>query len=464
MERILSKYQVEKPKKTKTREISDRHIAPCLVNGLEAFEGEINLGNEDNMISIEFAVKLCLDYEERFGKKIIKKELIMALRGEIYFLKFIINPKQDDVEPCVIFGRSFMHLTKGIVDFGNVTITIYPELDLFLEDSDESRKSVDDWDFELDKIYFGDIPKMEGADIPCYVCKMGKSDKNKRKPVIETMAYSDKYKKILDEICLDKMKLDGENSIEEEKAFNKIKGKALIEKDDPRAFIIPIRLEGKINLNALVDTGSDINVLPYRIYQELRRDDIEKVNKVTMIIAKFLILDMPIDRDAPALVRRGFLHTCGSILNTIERITSTYDGFCHQTFRAAKTSINTTESDSDDEEEFGIKRNKFGAPIYGPQPAKYLNCHDPLDRFIALQETKGTHDHEARSSRSKRSRQHESVEESMLPHVNQQYLLWEGCTQAAKSHYNTRLEEIKKMLTIRLTVEGMNEEIFTSDA
>ncbi|GJW11417.1 RNA-directed DNA polymerase, eukaryota, reverse transcriptase zinc-binding domain protein [Tanacetum coccineum] len=110
----------------------------------EAYDGEINLGNEENMLSDEFALKLWLDCEERFGKKIIKKELIVALRGEIYFVKFIINPKQDDVDPCVIFGRSFMRLTKGIVDFGNETITIYPELDPFWEDSDESQKSVDD--------------------------------------------------------------------------------------------------------------------------------------------------------------------------------------------------------------------------------------------------------------------------------------------------------------------------------
>ncbi|GKD03312.1 hypothetical protein Tco_1178286 [Tanacetum coccineum] len=70
---------------------------------------------------------------------------------------------------------------------------------------------------------------------------------------------------------------------------------------------------------------------------------------VTTIIAKFLILDMPIDRDTPILVARGFLYTCGRILNTIERITSTFDGICHQMFRAAKTSLDTAESDSGDE-------------------------------------------------------------------------------------------------------------------
>ncbi|GKC96183.1 hypothetical protein Tco_1161625 [Tanacetum coccineum] len=51
-----------------------------------------------------------------------------------------------------------------------------------------------------------------------------------------------------------------------------------------------------------------------------------------------------------------------------------------------KTSLNTKESDSDDEEDYKIQRNKFGAPVYGLKPTKYLNCHDPLDRSIALQE------------------------------------------------------------------------------
>ncbi|GKD39321.1 hypothetical protein Tco_1259528, partial [Tanacetum coccineum] len=71
------------------------------------------------------------------------------------------------------------------------------------------------------------------------------------RPVIKTMAYHDKYKKILDEIWNDK------------------------EKNDPGAFIFPIRLKGKVNKNAMADTGSDINTMPYRIYEQLGRDDLK---------------------------------------------------------------------------------------------------------------------------------------------------------------------------------------------
>ncbi|GJX82278.1 hypothetical protein Tco_0331759 [Tanacetum coccineum] len=269
--------------KMETDEVSDRYVAPCFVNGLEDYDGEINLGKEENMISNEFAVKLCLDYEEKFGHKVIRKELIMALRGEIYFVKFIIKPEQDDVEPGVIFGRSFMRLTKGIADFGHGTITIYPELDPFLDDSEESGKS-----------------------------------------------------------------LDGEMSIEEEEAINKIKGEALIEKEDPGADDAETVNKGITMLNH--SKAEPMGVIK-NVFCQVR---------VTNIIAKFLILDMPIDRDTPVLVRRGFLHTCSSILNTIERITSTFGRICHQTFRVAKTNLNTEESDSDDEEVKTWITNDFG--------------------------------------------------------------------------------------------------------
>ncbi|GJZ63153.1 hypothetical protein Tco_0619574 [Tanacetum coccineum] len=107
---------------------------------------------------------------------------------------------------------------------------------------------------------------------------------------------------------------------------------------------------------------------------------------VTTLIAKFLILNIPIDRDSPIVVGRGFLRTIGGIVNTSERLFSTFDGFCHQTFRAARSNVmRNAESDSDDEEDYQIKRNKFRAPIYGPKPAPYLNCNDPDERSLAIQ-------------------------------------------------------------------------------
>ncbi|GKB29258.1 hypothetical protein Tco_0868659 [Tanacetum coccineum] len=169
----LSFYRME------TDEISEQYIAPCFVNGLESYDGEVNLEFVENLISNEFAVKLCLDYEVKKGKKLVKKELIVALKGELYFVKFTINPEEDDFKPGVILGRSFLRLAKGVVDFGNVVITINPEPDPFEDDYEKTGKSSDDWEQLLD-FYFDDVPKF-GKELPPFICKMGKRNRNKKR-------------------------------------------------------------------------------------------------------------------------------------------------------------------------------------------------------------------------------------------------------------------------------------------
>ncbi|GKE96727.1 hypothetical protein Tco_1581582, partial [Tanacetum coccineum] len=160
--------------------------------------------------------------------------------------------------------------------------------------------------------------------------------------------------------------LDGKTVKEEEEAVKRIKGEALKEKEDLGAFIFPIRLEGQAEAMRMLT-----NVLCHV--------------GVTTLITKFMILDIPIDRDSPIVVGRGFLRTIGAIVNTPERLFSTFDGFCHQTFFAARSDfMRNAESDSDDKEEYQIKRNKFGEPIYGPKHAPYLDYNDPDELSLAI--------------------------------------------------------------------------------
>ncbi|GJW03705.1 hypothetical protein Tco_1562561 [Tanacetum coccineum] len=444
--------------KMDTEEDSDRYIAQCFVNGLYASDGEINLEKNDNLISNDYAVKLCLEYEVRKGKKLVKKELMVLLRGEIYFVQFIINPEEDEFEPGLIFGRSFLRSANAIVNFGEGTITIQPDFDPFLLSSDEEGKpNLDDLETLLD-FDFDEVPQTE-TDLPPMVCKMGKGSRNKKKvmenimyfnngvgpsssigipltqeeakkralahnismryeileevrPVIETLAYNDKYRKLLDEIWADKVRLDGMIKPEEEKAMAKMKGQMLKEKKDPGAFIFPIRLEGRINENALADTGSDTNTMPYRIYEQLGRDDIMKEDRnITMInyteaevtgrlvnvlcqvgfttlSDKFLILEKLVDRDAPIVVGRGFLDTIRGNIDILNRIFTTFNGCTRQTYRAAKSEkIRIAESDSDDEEDYVIKRNDMGTPIHNSRPIGYQNNINPSKTYDLSQLT-----------------------------------------------------------------------------
>ncbi|GJR43400.1 hypothetical protein Tco_1311503 [Tanacetum coccineum] len=139
-----------------------------------------------------------------------------------------------------------MRSGNAIVNFEEGTITIQPDFDPFLLSSDEEGKpNLDDLetllDFDIDE-----VPQTE-TDLPPMVCKMGKGSRNKKKvmenimyfnngagpsssigipltqeeaekralahnismryeileevrPVIEKLAYNDKYRKLLDEI------------------------------------------------------------------------------------------------------------------------------------------------------------------------------------------------------------------------------------------------------------------------
>ncbi|GJT31576.1 hypothetical protein Tco_0921995 [Tanacetum coccineum] len=148
-----------------------------------------------------------------------------------------------------------MRLVNGIINFGSGMITVYPEHDPFEDEYEKTEKSMHDWDQLLD-FNFDDIPQLDGEELPLFVCKIGKGSRNKKRaienlnlfypdirpssssgrhltqeeaakealahrisqkfalleevrPVLETMAYHDKYKKVLDEIWKYKVELDG---------------------------------------------------------------------------------------------------------------------------------------------------------------------------------------------------------------------------------------------------------------
>ncbi|GJS55807.1 reverse transcriptase domain-containing protein [Tanacetum coccineum] len=287
---------------------------------------------------------------------------------------FIINLEEDDVEPRVVLVRSFLRFAKEIVDFGNMIITIYPDLVSFNDDFD------DDWEAILDSVDISDLPQLDVTDVPPFVCNMGKSSQNKKRscgnykmsysdkgpslivekpltqeevsqeymemdiyerililnesrPIIETLKFNDQHKKLLDSVLLDKLKLDGKLNL---KRCSHLRSyyKAIREKNNPR-FILPIRREAKFDFHALADTGSNINVIPYHIYAKLGRDQVKLVNqKITML-------------DNSKAEPMGILND-----------------------------VNHGESDSDDEEEYYLERDKNGKPFYGPNRAKYLSCDD----------------------------------------------------------------------------------------
>ncbi|GJU64173.1 hypothetical protein Tco_1246008 [Tanacetum coccineum] len=348
--------------KMDTEEESDRYIAQCFVNGLYAPDGEINLAKDDNLISNNYAVKLCLEYEVRNGKKLVKKELMVSLRGELYLVQFIINPEEDEFEPSLILVRSFLLSANAVANFGEGTITIQPDFDPFLLSSDEEGNlNPDDLGMLLD-FDFDEVPQTK-TDLPPMVCKMGKGSRNKKK-VMENIMYfhngagpSSSSGRPLTQEKAEKRALAHNISMRYE-MLEEVRP-MLKEKKDLGAFIFPIRLECLINENALADTRSDINTMPYRIYEQLGRDDIVQENRnITMI-------------------NYTEAEVTGRLVNVLCQV-----GFTTLTAKAARSEkIRIAESDSDDEEDYVIKRNEMGTPIHNSRPIGYQNNTNPAENM-----------------------------------------------------------------------------------
>ncbi|GJW05664.1 hypothetical protein Tco_1568087 [Tanacetum coccineum] len=238
----LSFYRME------TYEISERYITPCFVNGLEAFDGEVNLAFDENLISNKFAVKLCLDYE--------------------------IIPR----------------LAQGVVDFGNGVITIYLEPDPFEEDSEKTGKSLDDWDQLLD-FNFDDVPK-SGEELPSFLLlrHLTQEVAGKKRNCNQRLAKDMPVRRR--EAC----------NLRAWPIRSNIRRYSMnMEKINPGDSYVCIRLERKVNIIcSLAVNGSDIILHALSILRTLRKRDMKK--EYTTIIVKFLILIYTRDRDAPIVV------------------------------------------------------------------------------------------------------------------------------------------------------------------
>ncbi|GKE56774.1 hypothetical protein Tco_1495959, partial [Tanacetum coccineum] len=144
--------------------------------------------------------------------------------------------------------------------------------------------------------------------------------------VIETLAYHDKYKKMLDEIWADKVQLDEMIKPEEERAMIKVKGQMLKEKKDPEAFIFPIRIYEQLGRDDIVQENRNITMINY-IEAEVTGRLVNVLCQVgfTTLTAKFLILEISIDRDAPIVGGRGFLNTIVGNIDIPRKMLTTFD-------------------------------------------------------------------------------------------------------------------------------------------
>ncbi|GJR86701.1 reverse transcriptase domain-containing protein [Tanacetum coccineum] len=195
---------------------------------------------------------------------------------EIYF---VVNLEEVDVEPSMILGRPFIKLAKCIIDFNNGTLTIWPDT--------LSVDSGDDLDELLASINVDDLPPLDTVITTIFPKEEMEVDVyervlllNERRPIIETLKYSGKHKMLLDSVLMVKLKLDGMGGGEQEVREYKV----LKNKEDPKCFILPVHMDRKLSFNALVHMESNVNIMPYKVYELLEHGKVKpKIDKVYIL-------------------------------------------------------------------------------------------------------------------------------------------------------------------------------------
>ena len=59
----------------------------------------------------------------------VTKKLLVQMNMDIFLVEFDVNPNESENEASVILGRNFLRHAKGVVDFTNGLLTIYPNTD-----------------------------------------------------------------------------------------------------------------------------------------------------------------------------------------------------------------------------------------------------------------------------------------------------------------------------------------------
>ncbi|GKC25580.1 hypothetical protein Tco_1027730 [Tanacetum coccineum] len=225
---------------------------------------------------------------------------------------------------------------------------------------------------------------------------MGKSSRNKKKLSKNyKMKYDDEGPSLIvnhaltrEELSREELKndlweriLDGELELEEEEANEEMirEYKQSKKKKIPKAVAFLGSLPVPLLHTYWIPKGSE------NFVKEVgNRKWHTKIRVIDLYGAKFLILDMSVDHTILIIVGRSFLHTCGGIINTLKGTTSTFDGVCHQKFYVAEIQNKGEESDSDDEEEYYLKRDEIGRQFYGPNLISYFDHNDPMERALAI--------------------------------------------------------------------------------
>ncbi|GKA79885.1 ribonuclease H-like domain-containing protein [Tanacetum coccineum] len=329
----------------------------------------------------------------RFGKLHIEE--VMGNIGFYASVKFF-----DQGITFIMSGRDFLVTTKSQVNFGlgeiRMNLTKFKEGIEVIDLTEEVGSSSEE---KKEKI-------KEVLDIKYKELK-------ESKPILEDLDNYVVYKKKLDEILISKERLNKKEFSEEEKV-------GIIEHGLPKKmsdlgnYVLLVKINGVVEMVALVDTGASVSVLPYSLYKDLWLGDsrpyktnltmadntqakaMGEVKNVRIqigyqaYVVNLLILDIPVDPELPMLLGRPLLRTCGAIIDMGRGTLWIDDGVIRHTFfpkPRLKSYVEAFEMEGDDDwlGSFEVGIDEDGNVKYGPVAPSFIDIEDDMERALAME-------------------------------------------------------------------------------
>ncbi|GJU40295.1 DNA-directed DNA polymerase [Tanacetum coccineum] len=304
-----------------------RYSMPCNVDGQGAWDAELDMGDSSNYMSKEILENLGfvrIDFSD-YGRRMVRDARV-EIHGFTFLIDFYVIEYANKGDPSILFVRNFLLTTKSKVDFGigeiRVDLTKLKEeedMGIFLDDLDDIMEEVGSKSGEMVKM--GKANRNKNYSIK-EVLDQKYKELEEPKPILEVLENYVVYKKKLYEVLMGIERLSNKDFSEKVKV--KIIEHGLPKKiSDPGNYVLPVKVNGVVEMVALADTGARVSVLPYSLYQNLglgnpmpyhsnltmaNNTQAKAMGEVRNVriqigyqayIVDFLLLDIPVDNELP---------------------------------------------------------------------------------------------------------------------------------------------------------------------
>nr|GEU90390.1 hypothetical protein [Tanacetum cinerariifolium] len=400
-----------------------RFSLPCDVDGQSAWDAELDMADSFDYMTEERFDKLGfvhVDYG-KYERKMVK-EVRVEIYGFTFIVDFVVIGYANEIEPSVIFGRDFLVTSKSEVDFGIGEICIdltmleeEKEFNTMLESLVEKVEEIGSFNGELVKmrkdsrnkvhnvnkltpppqLKIKEIPPISSIapPPPIYHPLSQKQKENVKealdqkykeleesKPILEVLENYLTYKKKLDEVMMGRDRLSSDEFGKEENMRTVEHGlpKKIC---DPGNFVLPVRVNGTVEMSALADTRASVSVLPYSLFKNLCLSDPKPYNSN---------LTMAGNTQARAMMEVRNVRIQIGVIDMGCDTMSIDDGVIHFTYfpkPRAMTYLDNFELNEKDDwlSSFKVGRDKNGNPKYGPVAPSFIDIKDDMERALAME-------------------------------------------------------------------------------